>query len=108
MGVDRVDYIMWGAEIGYDQIDYDRDIAEIERRPQQAEFDLVVDFMSGQYSVAGLILIKADDYAGFPLTDFTEHMQSVQDLMAVSNRVIARFPDLNHSDFGFKVFSHFS
>lgn len=73
MGVDRTDYLMYGAKVDYDAVDYDKHGAEMEGRQVRA-FDLVVDNMSGQYAVAGKIVAKSDQYDGLEFTEITPEL----------------------------------
>lgn len=61
MGVERTDYLMWGAKVDPEAVDVDRDEAEMHGDPGAA-FDLVYDGMSGEYAIAGKIVAKAGGY----------------------------------------------
>jgi len=73
MGVDRTDYLMYGAKVDYDAVDYDKHGTEMEGRPVRA-FDLVVDNMSGKYAVAGKIVAQSDPYDGLEFTEITSDL----------------------------------
>lgn len=70
MSVDRTDYLFFGVNVGYEAIDYDRDLDIIEGQPVRP-FDLVSDGMSGQYAMAGKIIAKSDPYEGIQFTEIT-------------------------------------
>jgi hypothetical protein len=57
MGVARTDYLIYGAKVDYDAVDYDKHGAEMEGRPGAA-FDLIVDNMGGKYAVAGKVIAR--------------------------------------------------
>lgn len=65
MGVDRTDYLMWGAKIDPDAVrdNYEDFEAEIDGAPGR-RFDLIYDGMSGKYAIAGTIVAKSDPYEG--------------------------------------------
>lgn len=64
MGVDRTDYLMFGADVGADSFDWDKHEAEVNGSPD-ARFDIVYDGMSGAYCFAGKIIAVSDRYSGF-------------------------------------------
>jgi hypothetical protein len=106
MGVERTDYIMWGIDVGADNVNWDRDEAEIEGQPG-AKFQIVYDGMSGEYAVAGVVIAVSDDYNGFPMTDLTLAMSNMDQYMEATRLIKERFPDVDPLGFGIKVFSHF-
>lgn len=104
MGVDRTDYLMWGAKVDpfevasrYDELEAELDGAQNKR------FDLVYDGMSGEYAIAGRIIAKSDPYEGLGLQEVaTFHM--IGDAKA-QEAVTAAFPAAE--DFKLYLFSHF-
>lgn len=70
MGVYRDDYLMLGAKIDYDRVNYEDHEAEMyggdERR-----FDIVADGMSGQYAFAGRVLCKTGQFDEAPIREIT-------------------------------------
>lgn len=64
MGVDRNDYLMIGIDLGYENVDYEKFVKEIEDAPDR-RFDIIPDCMGGKFAIAGKILAYADEYAGF-------------------------------------------
>lgn len=73
MGVDRIDYIVYGYKLPYElenkkgKIDFwdDKFLPMIEGRPGE-EFTLIRDGMSGQYNVFGLLIKSGGDkYEGW-------------------------------------------
>jgi hypothetical protein len=102
MGVDRTDYLMWGALVDPHTIDFDRDLPEISGE-HGCEFDLVYDGMCGEYAIAGKIVATSTEYEGF---DF---LQIPTDDLVLDPTVLAavkgRFPEAEN--FGLYLFSHF-
>jgi len=106
MGVDRDDYVIFGVNVGYDNVDYDDFEDEIDGTPD-APFRIIYDGMSGNYAWAGVILAAGDRYEGF--NDGVELRVEDRSLGAAALEIIRRFPDLNLtiSDFKLMAISHF-
>ena len=105
MGVDRTDYLMFGADIGVNDFDRDKFEAEIDGAPGR-KFDIIYDSMSGQYCLAGQIIAKSEPYDGFEMAKI-EKLEFDRDGLAraVSERLErAVMPE----DFSLILFSHFS
>ena len=106
MSVSRTDYIIYGVNVGYDNVSYDNFEAELSGS-RLAKFDIIYDGMNGEYAYAGKILARGDEYEGFGNgVDLTPRDESD---MAVMWDVIQAFPDLNLGMNDFKLFavSHF-
>jgi hypothetical protein len=107
MGVDRTDYLMFGAEIGADDFDRDKFEAELEGAPER-RFDIVYDGMSGEYCIAGKIIAKSDGYEGFEMAKIDPRNLNVDQIAlaeVVSHAIGRRIKD---DDFALVLFSHFS
>lgn len=107
MGVDRTDYLMFAAEMGADDFDYDKHQAEIEGAPG-ARFDIIYDGMSGQYALAGRIIAKSDPYEGFEMAKIDPKKMEfdADNLAATVSEAFGR--SLSANDFHLVLFSHFS
>ena len=105
MGVDRTDYLMYGADIGYDTVDYDRDEDVIERRPG-APFDLIFDGMGGKYAIAGKIVARSDPYDGIERTVITPDLLP-SDSDALRAAIAKRF-GIDAPKLELMLFTHFS
>ena len=66
MGVDRTDYLMFGADLGAKAFDWDKHEAESNGAPGR-RFDIVYDSMCGKYCIAGKIIASSDPYEGFEM-----------------------------------------
>jgi hypothetical protein len=65
MGVDRTDYLMFGAKIDPDKVSARYDELEPEMCGEPGKrFDLIYDGMSGKYAYAGKVVVKSDPYDG--------------------------------------------
>lgn len=73
MGVDRTDYLIYGAKFDPALVDYDKHESMIAGEPG-APFDLIYDGMSGKYAVAGKVIAKSDRYDGLEFTEITDEM----------------------------------
>ncbi len=106
MGVDRDDYVIFGVNLGYDNVDYDDFEDEIDGAPD-AKFRIIYDGMNGKYAWAGMVLAEGDRYEGFD--DGVELTLKGGSPTAAAMEIIKRFPDLNLaiSDFKFMAISHF-
>jgi hypothetical protein len=105
MGVDRTDYLMFAAEMGAKEFDFDKHQAEIEGAPG-AKFDIVYDGMCGEYCLAGKIIAKSDPYEGFEKA--TVHVGAVLEANELAQAVSASFGrELRPEDFSLILFSHF-
>lgn len=107
MGVNRTDYLMFGADLGAKAFDWDKHEAEIEGRPD-ARFDIICDGMSGKYCIAGKIIAKSDPYEGFEMVKVDPKKVDF-DPVALAEKVSEAFDrSLVVSDFSLILFSHFS
>lgn len=106
MGVDRTDYLMFGADMGNNSFDWDKHQAEREGAPG-ARFDLVVDGMCGKYCIAGKIIAKSDPYEGFELAKVDPWKFEINraDLAAKVSEAFGR--EVKSDDFALILFSHF-
>lgn len=105
MGVDRTDYLMFGADIGFDDADFDKCQAEIEGAPG-ARFDVIRDGMSGQYCLAGKIIAKSEPYEGFEMAKIEKLEFDREGLARAVSEKIGR--TVLPEDFSLILFSHFS
>ena len=103
MGVDRTDYLMFGAKVDVDfvQKNYDDLVSEIEGR-ETARFDVVYDGMTGEYAIAGFIIAFSDPDDGF---DMKRIDTVTYDRDAVIAAVTAAFGNVD--GFGVYLFSHY-
>lgn len=107
MGVDRTDYLMFGADMGAKNFEYEKHEAEIEGRPG-CRFNIVYDGMSGQYCIAGKIIATSDPYEGFEMAKIDPAKLDV-DRVALAATVSDAFGrPVSASDFSLILFSHFS
>lgn len=107
MGVDRTDYLMFGADMGTKDFDRDAMEAEIEGA-HGARFDVIYDGMSGKYCLAGKIIAKSDPYEGFEMAKINDEKMKfdhVELAAAVSDAFGRRVVPM---DFSLILFSHFS
>jgi hypothetical protein len=93
MGVYRDDYLMLGARIDFERVDYEKFENEIcgadERR-----FDVVYDGMSGDYAFAGLILCKTGQFDEAPIKEITAaDLELDPELL---DKVQAAFPEVEN------------
>lgn len=107
MGVDRTDYLMFGADMGTEAFERDDLEAEIEGAPG-ARFDVIYDGMCGRYCIAGKIIARSDPYAGFEMAKIDPEKMKL-DPAALAATVSEAFGrKLVPSDFSLILFSHFS
>lgn len=102
MGIDRKDVIFYGVDVGYENVDFDEYEPEICGAIGR-KFDIIDDGMGGKYAYAGKILITADEYEGFPLTDLSSIYISRDE---VESAVKERFPHVG--DFRIFVLTQWS
>ena len=78
MGVEREDYIVIGANIGYDRYDDDRyeDYDVYRCIKEVGEMTYVIDGMSGKYFIVGEVVKHADDYDGFGVNELVVDEES--------------------------------
>lgn len=106
MGVDRTDYLMFGADMG-GKIDYDKHEAEIEGAPNR-RFDIVYDGMICKYCIAGKIIAKSGPYDGIEMMKIDPGKLDV-DREALAAAVSDAFGrSVATDDFSLILFSHFS
>jgi hypothetical protein len=105
MGVDRTDYLMFGADIGVDGFDRDKFEAECDGAPGR-KFDIVYDSMSGAYCLAGKIIAKSEPYEGFEMAKIASLEFDREGLAREVSERLGRavMPD----EFSLILFSHFS
>lgn len=104
MGVDRTDYLMFGADMGADGFEYEKHEAEIEGSPG-ARFDIVYDGMCGKYCIAGKIIAKSEPYEGFEMAKVNLLDIDLRDLSAKVSDAFGR--PISPSNFSLILFSHF-
>lgn len=104
MGVDRTDYLMWGAKVSPDVVreKYGDLEAEINGAPESL-FDLIYDGMSGKYAVAGRVVARSEPYEGLAFK-VIEPADLAWDAELVG-RVRTAFPDAH--EFSLILFSHY-
>lgn len=105
MGVDRTDYLMFAADVGFDEDDFDRCQAEIEGAPGAA-FDMIRDGMSGQYALAGKVIARSEPYDGFEMAKISSLEFDREGLARAVSEKLGRavLPEY----FSLVLFSHFS
>lgn len=105
MGVDRTDYLMWGAKVDPEKVgdNYDEYEAEMDGTPSK-RFDLVYDVRSGEYAIAGKIISESDPRHGARFQQISP--EQMQWDASVVSAVRSEFPDAH--EFGMFLFSHFS
>ncbi|WP_163093815.1 hypothetical protein [Bacillus velezensis] len=71
MGVWRSDWVLIGADIGYDQFDEYKyeEYEKFEGVDRSGEITYLIDGMSGGYFVVGEVVTKASEYVGFRLSE---------------------------------------
>lgn len=107
MGVDRTDYLMFGADMGTEAFERDDLEAEIEGAPG-ARFDVIYDGMCGKYCIAGKIIARSDAYDGFEMAKIDPAKLDV-DPAALAAKVSEAFGrEVPPSNFSLILFSHFS
>ena len=91
MGVYRDDYLMLGAKVDPEQINWDDYEAEMTGE-ESRRFDIVYDGMSGQYAFAGIVLCKTGQFDDAPIREITvEDLETDPDLL---DKVQAVFPEV--------------
>lgn len=106
MGVDRTDYLMFAAEMGAKDFDFDKYEAEISGE-LGAKFDIVYDGMCGKYCLAGKIIAKSEPYYGFEMAEI--NVGAVLQANELAEAVSESFGrKMVPSDFSLVLFSHFS
>ena len=104
MGVDRTDYLIWGAKVDVESAFALQDELEAEIDGADGKrFDLILDGMSGQYAVAGKIIAKSDPYEGLDFITVDPAQIAWDTELAI--RIRSVFPDAE--DFSLMLFSHF-
>jgi len=108
MGVDRTDYLMFGADVGARAFDWDKHENEVNGAPG-ARFDVVYDGMCGMYCVAGKIIARSDPYQGFELARIDEATLDIDksELAAILAEAFGR-PDIGPESISLILFSHYS
>jgi hypothetical protein len=107
MGVDRTDYLMFGADMGAKDFDYDKHEAEVEGAPG-CRFNIVYDGMCGKYCIAGKIIATSDPYEGFEMAKIDPEKLDV-DRAALAATVSDAFGrNVSADAFSLILFSHFS
>lgn len=119
MGVDKTDYLIVGYKIPYEvktrdgqefaQIIWEEKYMPMTEGHNGEKYSLIIDGMSGEYIVFGIVIQSADEYEGFKFTVIDEKLLTTQ-LDEVKDRANEIFNDL---DFDFSepkvmLFSHYS
>jgi hypothetical protein len=107
MGVDRTDYLMFGADMGGGAFDWDKHESEVAGAPNR-RFDIVYDGMSGQYCIAGKIIAKGDPYDGIGMVKIDPKELDVDRTTLAAMVSDAFGKKLSADDFSLILFSHFS
>lgn len=107
MGVDRTDYLMFAADMGVDDFDWDKHQAEIEGAPE-AKFNIVYDGMSGKYCLAGKIIAQSDPYDGFEMAKIDPEKAKIDPVELAAKVSVAFDRHMVPADFSLILFSHFS
>lgn len=94
MSVDKVDYLMWAANIDPDQYD-------IDEHEDIDEFDIVYDGMCGKYCMVGKIIAESDE----EVVDLGEEIKVDKEKYFND---ISKYFDIENSEFTLKFFSHYS
>ena len=106
MGVDRTDYLMFGADLGGEAFDWDKHQAEVEGAPG-ARFDIINDGMCGKYCIAGKVIAKSDPYEGIEMVKIDPTKLDI-DRAALAAIISDAFGcKLSADDFSLILFSHF-
>lgn len=107
MGVDRTDYLMFGADMGAQDFNLDDFEPEVEGAPVR-RFDIVYDGMCGKYCLAGKIIAKSDPYEGIEMVKIDPAKLDVDrtELAAKVSDAFGR--PVSADDFSLILFSHFS
>jgi hypothetical protein len=106
MGVDRTDYLMFAAEMGAKEFDFNKHEAEVSGAPG-TKFDIVYDGMCGKYCLAGKIIAKSEPYDGFDMAKI--NVGAVLQANELAEAVSESFGrKLAPEDFSLVLFSHFS
>jgi hypothetical protein len=107
MGVDRTDYLMFGADMGTARFDHDKHEAEMSGAPGR-RFDIVYDGMCGKYCIAGKVVAKSEPYEGIEMTkiDLTKLDVDRATLAAAVSDAFGK--PVSADDFSLILFSHFS
>lgn len=98
MSVDKVDYLMWAANIDPDQYD-------IDEHEDINEFDIVYDGMCGKYCMVGKIIAESDEYGFEEIVDLGEEIKVDKEKYFND---ISKYFDIENSEFTLKLFSHYS
>ncbi|MER2008506.1 MAG: hypothetical protein ABS939_13735 [Psychrobacillus sp.] len=88
MGVERSDWIVVGVDIGmkhYDDENYEY-FDQYAERNRLGDITFLIDGMSGQYFIVGEVLLHADAYNGFGLSEFP--LIETDELKESSERVL--------------------
>jgi len=74
MSMSRSDYVIFGAKIETDKDLFGDELLPMTEGHVDAPFFILSDVTSGNYIVAGKVLLKSDEYEGFELSEITEDM----------------------------------
>ncbi|MGD2353398.1 hypothetical protein ACP8H2_17095 [Bacillus subtilis] len=71
MGVWRSDWVLIGANIGYDQNDHEKweEYDKFVGRSRSGELTYLIDGMRGEYFIVGEVVTKADESEGFGISE---------------------------------------
>jgi hypothetical protein len=115
MGVDRIDYIVYGWKLPYKiegkngkiNIWDDKFLPLIEGRQGEKHF-ICVDGMCGKYVVFGILIDSSDDYEGWTFQELNIHTIENNFDNELKNRYIDLFESEPQSNPKLLIFSHFS
>lgn len=104
MGVDRTDYLMWGAKVDPDDVSKRYDELEPEMYGEDGRrFDLVYDGMGGKYAVAGKVIAQSGKYDGLEFCEISQADAGWSPEVVAAVRAV--FPDAQA--FALYLFSHY-
>ncbi|URO01742.1 hypothetical protein 268TH002_45 [Bacillus phage 268TH002] len=71
MGVWRSDWVLIGADIGYDQNDHEKweEYEKFAEMDNIGELTYLIDGMRGEYFIVGEVVTKADESEGFGISE---------------------------------------
>lgn len=103
MSTNRVDYVVFGVDVGYDLVEYDDFEAEIEGA-EGRRFDMIYDGMNGNYAIAGHIIAKSDPYEGFDTVDIEAERDKIP--LSLISEIHKTFPHVPLGSVRLLVFTH--
>jgi len=106
MGVTRTDFIIYGLKLDPNDVDIEKFESELCGAPDK-EFDMIYDYMSGNYVYAGIIMAVADEYEGFG--DGKEMcLPGALDLVELTHTLSNHFEIRQDDEYNIYAVSHFS